>query len=57
MAREQIDASPLSRLLLGDAQAYDRWARDLAAGHWLGDQVFYQAPHPRDGCLSTRSGA
>ncbi len=40
----QITHSPLSHLLLGDAQAYDRWARDLAAGHWLGDQVFYQAP-------------
>lgn len=31
-------------LLVGDAQAYDAWARRLAAGDWLGSEVFYQAP-------------
>ncbi len=29
---------------VGDGEAYDRWAQDLAAGDWLGDEPFYQAP-------------
>ena len=40
----ELDGSPLSRLLLGDARAYDTWARALAGGDWLGHEVFYQAP-------------
>ena len=36
--------SPLSRVLLGDARAYDLWARQIAGGDWLGRDVFYQAP-------------
>jgi Flp pilus assembly protein TadD/4-amino-4-deoxy-L-arabinose transferase-like glycosyltransferase len=40
----QIDDSPLWVLLIGDAQRYDAWARQIAAGAWLGDKVFYQAP-------------
>lgn len=31
-------------MLLGDAEVYDAWAREIAAGNWLGDRVFYQAP-------------
>ena len=31
-------------LLVGDARAYDAWARRLAAGDWVGSEVFYQAP-------------
>jgi Flp pilus assembly protein TadD len=27
-----------------DLHAYDSWAQQLAAGHWLGDHVFYQSP-------------
>jgi tetratricopeptide (TPR) repeat protein len=27
-----------------DLYAYDSWAQQLAAGHWLGDHVFYQSP-------------
>lgn len=30
--------------LLGDARAYDQWARRLAGGDWVGSEVFYQAP-------------
>ena len=33
-----------SSLLIGDARAYDAWARRLAAGDWMGSEVFYQAP-------------
>src|SRR4029078_12022407 len=36
--------SDLANVLLGDALAYDVWARDLAAGNWLGNEVYYQAP-------------
>lgn len=31
-------------VLLGDARAYDAWGRRLAAGDWIGTEVFYQAP-------------
>ena len=40
----QLGASPFGDLLLGDSAGYDRWARELAAGDWLGSEVFYQAP-------------
>src|SRR3954453_2389610 len=30
--------------LVMDSQEYDRWAREIAAGDWLGSQVFFQAP-------------
>jgi tetratricopeptide (TPR) repeat protein len=29
---------------MGDAASYDTWARGIAARHWLGHEVFYQAP-------------
>jgi len=34
----------VSRTLMGDAVAYDAWARRIAAGDWLGHGVFYQSP-------------
>ena len=40
----QLGASPFADLLLGDSAGYDRWARELATGDWLGSDVFYQAP-------------
>ena len=40
----QLGGSPFADLLLGDSAGYDRWARELAAGDWLGSEVFYQAP-------------
>ena len=30
--------------LMGDAKGYDTWAQQIAAGHWIGADVFYQAP-------------
>ncbi len=40
----QISASPVGPLKIGDAAVYDDWARQIAAGDWLGKEVFYQAP-------------
>ncbi|MDP2322246.1 MAG: tetratricopeptide repeat protein [Acidobacteriota bacterium] len=40
----QIKPSPFFDVLLGDAHGYDEWARRLAAGDWVGTEVFYQAP-------------
>jgi len=40
----QIQPSPFFDVLLGDAAGYDAWARRLAAGDWVGTEVFYQAP-------------
>ncbi|KAB2958966.1 MAG: hypothetical protein F9K18_11805, partial [Thermoanaerobaculia bacterium] len=40
----QLSGTPLGTWLLGDAAAYDAWARRIAAGDWWGDEVFYQAP-------------
>jgi tetratricopeptide (TPR) repeat protein len=40
----QISHAPFFDLRLGDAAAYDSWARSIAAGDWLGQGVFYQAP-------------
>jgi Flp pilus assembly protein TadD len=36
--------SLLFSVLMGDARAYDEWAARLAAGDWMGSEVFYQAP-------------
>ena len=35
---------PFFASLIMDSQEYDRWAREIAAGDWLGSQVFFQAP-------------
>ena len=40
----QLRASPFLEVTLGDSATYDAWARSLAAGNWLGDEVFFQAP-------------
>lgn len=40
----QIQSAPLADSLGVDAAAYDRMARTLADGNWLGESVFYQAP-------------
>jgi tetratricopeptide (TPR) repeat protein len=40
----QIRRSPFYATLLGDSRGYDEWARQIAAGDWLGHEVFYQAP-------------
>jgi 4-amino-4-deoxy-L-arabinose transferase-like glycosyltransferase len=40
----QLKGSPFFDTLLGDANGYDLWAQRLAAGDWIGSEVFYQAP-------------
>jgi tetratricopeptide (TPR) repeat protein len=40
----QIRSSPLFDTLVGDAKRYDAWAQQIAAGDWIGRDVFYQAP-------------
>jgi len=40
----QLRHAPFFTLLMGDALSYDRWAQRIAAGDWLGQDVFYQAP-------------
>ena len=40
----QMAGTPYFTVLMGDARGYDQWARRLAAGDWIGTDVFYQAP-------------
>lgn len=40
----QLRRSPFFEVLLGDGHGYDEWARRIAAGDWIGSEVFYQAP-------------
>ena len=40
----QIDSIPLFHHLAGDGRTYDEWAQRIAAGDWLGQGIFYQAP-------------
>jgi tetratricopeptide (TPR) repeat protein len=40
----QLRDSLLFTELFGDGQQYDEWARRIAAGDWIGGEVFYQAP-------------
>lgn len=43
LAQYRIGSVFYSQLML-DAQVYDDWARKIAAGQWLGGEVFYHAP-------------
>ncbi len=40
----QIADAPFFPCKIGDAETYDAWGRQIAAGDWLGNGVFYQAP-------------
>ena len=40
----QLRRSPFFTLLMGDSRGYDEWAQRIAAGDWIGREVFYQAP-------------
>jgi tetratricopeptide (TPR) repeat protein len=40
----QIRQSAFFDVLMGDARRYDAWAAQIAAGDWIGEGVFYQAP-------------
>jgi len=35
---------PFFAQLIMDSQEYDRWAQEIASGHWIGHEVFFQAP-------------
>ncbi|HEY3568401.1 MAG TPA: hypothetical protein VGP73_10755, partial [Thermoanaerobaculia bacterium] len=39
-----VRGQPFFASLVMDSQEYDRWARGIAAGDWLGSGVFFQAP-------------
>lgn len=39
-----IRDTPMFDVLMGDARAYDEWARRIAGGDLVGSDVFYQAP-------------
>ncbi len=40
----QLGETPYFSVLMGDSRGYDVWARAIAAGDWMGRDVFYQAP-------------
>lgn len=40
----QMQGSLVFETIMGDSRSYDAWARQIAAGDWLGSGVFYQAP-------------
>jgi tetratricopeptide (TPR) repeat protein len=40
----QLRASPFFPFYIGDAKGYHEWARRIATGDWVGQEVFYQAP-------------
>ncbi len=40
----ELADTPLFAVLLGDGRQYYAWAMEIAAGDWLGQEVFYQAP-------------
>src|SRR6185369_7791932 len=39
-----VRGQPFFGQLVMDSQEYDRWARQIATGDWLGPEVFFQAP-------------
>lgn len=39
-----MSKSPIYEVLIGDAWQYDRWARQIAGGEWVGKDIFYQTP-------------
>jgi hypothetical protein len=39
----QIRTAPFFSIKMIDAESYDRWARSIADGDWLGKDVFFQA--------------
>jgi tetratricopeptide (TPR) repeat protein len=39
-----VHDQPFFSQLVMDAQEYDRWAQEIASGHWIGSEVFFQAP-------------
>lgn len=39
-----VHHQPFFSQLIMDSYQYDRWAQHIAAGNWLGSEVFFQAP-------------
>lgn len=39
-----VREAPFVGQLVMDSEEYDRWAREIAAGEWLGSEPFFQAP-------------
>jgi hypothetical protein len=39
-----VREQPFFALLVMDSDEYDRWAREIAAGDWLGSEPFFQPP-------------
>jgi tetratricopeptide (TPR) repeat protein len=39
-----VREDPFFAQLIMDSEEYDRWAREIADGRWLGSEVFFQAP-------------
>jgi Flp pilus assembly protein TadD len=40
----ELTGSPPLAGLMGDSRTYDAWAQQIAAGQWVGTEVFYQTP-------------
>ena len=40
----ELADTPLLEFVLGDAKNYVAWGHEIAAGNWLGNETFYQAP-------------
>lgn len=40
----EIRDQPIISILLGDAESYDTWAREILQKGWIGERTFYQAP-------------
>ena len=40
----QLRTAPFFPLVIGDGDRYDAWARTIAAGDWMGGEVFSDAP-------------
>jgi tetratricopeptide (TPR) repeat protein len=40
----QISSAWFFEFRIGDAAAYHEWAREIAAGNWISERAFYQAP-------------
>lgn len=40
----ELQESPFFTVVIGDSLQYDNWARQIAAGEWVGAEVFYQSP-------------
>ncbi len=40
----QMATSPIAEMVIEDCRTYNDWARDIARGDWLGNEVFFALP-------------